>query len=304
MKKKNIICAVLALLISLYFVNTCFAFENVDEKIADEFSRYSRSFDDFALDIVNRDYDIDRVIKEVAVYSASEFPTAAILYDSEGNIVSKSGVYLEFIMDEEYVLCRLDDYLTQEIKEQILEFKEEHGVSVERFDYNIKDGEIVPVGMRMSQTGSWKDVKEEVVFIDSEAEYSVEGGINEYFSYSEDWLLDENHYNSKLYQSVCEKAFGDDVRNSISEKIVDWKDEPVEKIDSETWPDNFYDTRYYNIGGENYALHIRSEYNRITETVCSSDFIGQQINLTLIYLVIGAVVLIAVNKKCKKYGIS
>lgn len=300
MKKKNIICSVLALLLSLYFVNTFFIFENVDDKIAEDFSRHKGNIDAFALDIVNRDYDLYRVISEVATKSGSAFPTAAILYDSEGNIVSQSGVCLEFTHNGEDIFFRLDDYLTTEIKEQIVKFKKDHGMYVERFDYNIKDGEIVPVRMLMSQTGSWKDIKEDVVFIDSEAEYSVEC-VQEYFSYSADWRLDENHYNSKLYRFVCEKAFGDDVRNKISEKIVDWKDESVEKIDAESWQDNFYKTRFYNIGGENYALHIRSEYNPFVETLCSSDFIWQQINLTFVYLVIGAVALTVVNKKCKKH---
>ncbi|MBQ7837486.1 MAG: hypothetical protein IJ395_02585 [Clostridia bacterium] len=298
MKKKNLFAAILAIILVFYSVNTYFIFSSVRGNYLEDFNRYTSYLNEFCLDIVNRDYDIERTVREVRTVGFG-FPTAAILYDSEGNVVSQTGAYVEIIKDESF--CRLDDYLTSDIRKQICEFGKDHGMTVKCLDYNIKNGEIIPVRMLMSQTGSWRDVKEEVVFSEEKAEYSSDY-VTWYFN-TKSWEIDENHHNHKLYKLLCEKAFSEDVLNGVSDELAGWTGDSIEIADSYNSGsfDEYYTTDFYSIDGEKYVLHIRSEFNPFLETLFSSDFIYLQMKLTVIYLLIGAVILAVANKKYKKY---
>lgn len=298
MKKKNLFAAIFAVILVFYGVNTYFIFSGVRESFLEDFNRSTHYLDEFRLDIVNSDYDIERTAREVRAIGYG-FPTAAILYDSEGNVVSQSGAYIEILNDESF--CRIDDYLTSDIRKQITDFEKKHGFLVSQLDYNIKNGEIVPVSILINDTNNQEELTEKVVFSKEKAEYSSDHVTN-YFNPTS-WKIDESHHNHKLYKSLCEKAFSEDVWNKVSAELAGWTGDSIEIADyycSGNF-DEYYSTEFYNIDEEKYVLHICSEFNPFVETLFSYDFIFFQCELTVIYLLIGAVIFIIVNKKYKKY---
>lgn len=301
MEKKKLFSAILALLTVFYCVNTYFIFDGERRSLLEEFNRNTRYLNELCLDIVNKDYSIDRVTEEVATIGFG-FPTAAILYDSEGNVVSKSGAHIK--LEKEEIFCRIDDYLTSDIRKQITDFEEEHGFYVCGLDYNIRNDEIIPVSMTMHDSNGQEDLTEKVVFSDEKAEYSAEY-VTDYFN-PESWIIDESHHNHDFYQTLCEETFSEDVWNGVSDEIAEWTGDSIETADYfySGNLDEYFTTEFYNIDGEKYVLHIRSEFNPYIETLFSDDFVYLQGKLTFIYLLIGAVVLYFANKTYNKYILS
>lgn len=298
MKKKKLFSLIAAVLAVFYCISTYLVFDGVQTNMITEFYDASENLRSLSFANMSENGGVEyaaHVITQIANYSF--FPTAAILYDEDGNVISKSGNYIMICEPgKDNRFCFLDDYLTSDIMKQISDFYKKHqSVRTYRIDYCIKNGELVPVSIFIKGFEKGEEKTEKVVFSDEKAEFTFNGeNENSDFALFEsfmtrDWMVDESHYNYKYYKLLCEETFGKEVWERLSEKLY-------EGGGGYTTSDSFESREIFEVDGKLYKVYIRSGYRPIAGVVLSPSFKGLQTSVTIIFVLISAALFYAANK--------
>lgn len=296
MKKKKLFSIIAAVLVVFYAISTYLVYHGVHTNMITEFYDSSENLRSLSFSKMSEDSGIGyaaHTITQIASYSF--FPTAAILYDENGNVIAKSGNYIMFYESGESDLyCFLDDYLTSDIMKQINDFYEKYeSVRTYRIDYCVENGEIVPVSIFIKGFKKGAEKTEEVVFSQKEAEFTFngeenEGGIFDSFM-TRDWMIDESHYHHKFYKTLSEETFSNEVKLRLS-------GDSSEGGGGYTDSDSFEWDEIFETDGKLYKVHIRSGYRPIAGVIFSPSFKWQQTSITIVFLLISAVIFYAANK--------
>lgn len=296
MKKKKLFSVVAAVLAVFYGICTYLVFSGVRTNMITEFRNSSENLQMLNFSRLSDDSGIAyaaHTITSIATYSS--FPTAAVLYDEDGNVIAKSGNYIMFYEpgagEDKY--CYLDDYLTSDTMKQISDFyKKYQSVRTYRIDYCIENGEIVPVRIFIKGFKKGVEKTEEVVFSDKKSEFTFNGenrgSIYDSFM-TRDWMVDESHYNHKFYKSLREETFGSKITLEIGGSSSDGGGGAMGS-------DYFEWDEVFELDGKIYKAHIRSGFRPIAGVVFSPSFKGMQISFTIVFLLISAVIFYAANK--------
>ena len=296
MKKKKLFSVIAAALAVFYCISTYLVYHGVRANMITEFYDSSENLRSLSFSKMSEDSGVGyaaHTITQISMFSF--FPTAAVLYDEDGNVISKSGNYImvcEPGKDDKY--CCLDDYLTSDTMKQINDFYGKYkSVRTYRIDYCVENGEIVPVSIFIKGFKKGVEKTEEVVFSQKKAEFTFDGEENEgsiFDSFmTRDWMVDESHYHHKFYKSLCEETFGSEVKLKLS-------GDSSEGGGGYTDSDSFEWEEIFETDGKLYKVYIRSGYRPIAGVLFSPSFKGMQTSFTIVFLLISAVIFYAANK--------
>lgn len=295
MKKKKLFSVIAAVLVVFYGISTYLVFSGVRTNMITEFSSASENLRNLSFSKMSENgeiYYVAHTVTQIANYSF--FPTAAILYDEDGNVIAKSGNYIMFYEpggEDKY--CYLDDYLTSETMKQISNFyKKYQSVRTYRIDYCVENGEIVPVSIFIKGFKKGVEKTEEVVFSQKKAEFTFDGSVFDSFM-TRDWMVDESHYHYKFYKSLCQETFGDEIKLKLIE-------DSTEGGGGYRSSDEFEHSEVFDVNGKLYKAYIRSGYRPIAGVIFSPSFKGPQISITIVFVLISAVIFYTVNKYYNK----
>ncbi len=228
-----------------------------------------------------------------------QFPYAAAIFDKEGEIVIRTG---SLIMSQNYntgesVFCYLEPYMTSEIKKTITEKKKEIScLFAHKFEYNIKNGEVVPIKLVLCDYNAKNKFSPENLitlnFSNEKAQFSIVDN-DENNEYINIWTVfvdtDEKHYNHKLYTELYETFENEYVKNYAKNVCTD-------NGGGGSYSSSYFE--YYDlieIGGENYCILQVSKRNELLGTLLSDQFQDFLFMELLIFLILGAVIMIAAN---------
>ncbi len=297
MKKKKLFSIIAAVLAVFYGISTYLVYDGVRTNMITEFHDSAENMQRLNFSKLSEDSGIAYAAHTVTqIASFSFFPTAAVLYDEDGNVIAKSGNYIMFFYETggEDKYCCLDDYLTSETMKQINDFYEKYkSVRTYRIDYCVENGEIVPVSIFIKGFKKGIEKTEEVVFSDKKAEFtcdSEENGGNIFDSFmTRDWMIDESHYHHKFYKSLCEETFGSKITLMMSGDSSEGGGGCIAS-------DYFEWDEVFKLDGKLYNVHIRSGYRPVAGVLFSPSFKSMQMSFTIVFLIIAVVIFCAANK--------
>lgn len=223
-------------------------------------------------------------------------------FDKKGNLVAKSGNYLEIVLDgeKEPLYCKLDEFLTEDMKGKIADFLKNNRDTGEYYDgnilkrfttsefsYNIRDGEIIPVEIIIDATYTGESIG--LKFSDEKAEKEfIFDDKNKVFINFNESVINNDKENKNVREIMSSESFLDNVRNCTGDG-VGFQDEemgcwltPVDVGEEEL-------VLFFCVMREPYIAVLRSDFFLESAAVC-----------TFIFIVLGAFLLIYLKKIADK----
>lgn len=302
MKKRRMMAFIALGLFLAYIAGALIIFSATDSIYAAKFFamvQRSRQYD-YEVDGMETDLYIKRSL-HLRQGMFSEFPYAAAIFDKNGDIVARTGSFLQITSFEDngYDCCFIDKYLTPEIKRQIVEYTESGKHTVifcQNAEINIVNGEIVPVKLVFADYNRENNLAPEnmltVTLSDEEGQYKLENGTDgDGYNLWVDFIdLDESHYNHKAYQELY--AMID--RSEVGEKAAKYCKKPGGG--GYTSSDELEYYHIIEVNGENYCLYQVAKRRPIIETLLSQYFSGYLFSEFILFVILGAVIMFAANK--------
>lgn len=230
-----------------------------------------------------------------------EFPYAAAVFDREGNIVAQTGSVLEItdMSHGESEYCFLDKYLTSELKRQIVEFSEENEntyLFCREAEYNIINGEIVPVKLIFEDYNRDSENMLTVTFSDEKAQHKLKNsdGKDEHYFFVDFIDVDESHYNHKAYQELYAMVESGETSEKAAAYCGNLGGSGFRSSKETVWFDSF------EVNGEKYCLYQVAERRAVIDTLLSDYFSGYLFSEFILFVIIGAVIMLAANKMYDK----
>lgn len=297
---------VVAFIFILYLISTGICFSNAKTNIKDEYDSEKYIFgyniyEDVAADLENEEYPTYESIDDIlAAYNSSFiFPYRLVAFDSDGREVGRTGTLLDFTSHRignnqleyfEKYNCYIDEYLTDEIREQLAECMM-NGSYLKEVGYAFENGDpekVIPVYINYED--GYGNLTEKIVLNNAEVIGTVNVP-NDSIGISMDFMAEEGY---------VKKCF-DYIDNNIK------SDEFKEYLSTEDFGDKEFDNGlYYNkingllINDEQYTIMLVSYMEPVSFTLHNYQFVSSMRNLTLLYLAITAIVLALVNFYIKR----
>lgn len=259
-----------------------------------------------------------------------KYPWQAVFLDLENQVKEKTGSQLWFYDGTKRKKIDLDDYLTKSQWKKIDEFRDGVGKSddvwVQSLEYYIKSGKVVPIELTLINIA---DSKETLLLKLSEypygklvynAAYELEkyekstNTVNESltaeqreekqeafdqlkdelknndeYRYMEVYLTDLDHGGTRrdIYQSLNQSLNVSNIRNHMVGKLVN---------DYEYYGDhNYWYTQNVEVNGNIYTMYLAASYEEVREVVASSVFRNSVFIQSLLFLVLGTMVVWLMN---------
>ena len=236
--------------------------------------------------------------KEIENYSS--LPTAAALYDENGDLVHTSGALVSFFEDElgygGMRYCYIEEYLTNEDFNKLIEFVEENNeIELTEFKYyQSEEGVIVPVSMVFENCVQEKGVKElEIVIYEN---YS--GNVR--VKHQDDdalWLLMyENCFRGHrdFYKNSQIEKYREAINLVTSEKYKEEAYNSFKKGNGGGWVINSFYTESININGKPHFIVVCVRYDHLVHVIHEGLFdFGV---LFFFFAILGSIVLFAASK--------
>ncbi|MBQ2847835.1 MAG: HAMP domain-containing histidine kinase [Clostridia bacterium] len=305
MKKKKLMALISLGLVLAYLAGALIIFMATSSILGAKFNQQSERIRLYnpMNSYVNHEMDIKEYSERYMYQNSGNylFPYAAAIFDKEGNIVARSGSWLKCFDSEgaELFHCFLDPYMTSEIKRTVAESQKEIGYLFSyKFEYNIENGKVVPVKLVVCDYNTENRFAPEnlitLTFSDEKAQYSItdneESGkyTNIYTTFID---TDESHFEHKIYTGLYETIESEEMKEKIirlcsqehyggggssSSADLDWFD--VIEVD-----------------GETYCILQLSKRSEFLGTLLSDQFREYLILELFVFLILGAVVMIAAN---------
>ncbi|MBQ2974228.1 MAG: HAMP domain-containing histidine kinase [Clostridia bacterium] len=228
------------------------------------------------------------------------FPYAAAIFDKDGNIVARSGSWLRcYDFEGENFHCYLEPYMTSEIKKTVAENQKETGyLFSHRFEYNIKNGEIVPVKLVVCDYNTENRFAPEnlitLTFSDEKAQYSItdneESGsnVNIYTTFVD---TDENRYEHKLYTELYETIESEEMKEKMV-RLCSQDNYGGGGSSSSAYFD-YYDM--IEVDGKKYCILQLSKRSEFLGTLLSHQFREFLIMELLVFIFIGFIIVLTAN---------
>ncbi len=139
-KKRKIMIIIHIFIIASYLLSSVFLFSSFKMLKYNEMSKFSKDLTEYPLlPYSDKNISSDEYIKNFNSYFTA-FPAIIALYNKDCEMVLKSGSYISFV-DENYEnkIIFIDEYLTEEIKKQIVDSNQKkannYGFDVNEFKY-------------------------------------------------------------------------------------------------------------------------------------------------------------------------
>ena len=282
---------------------------------------------------LNDPLTIEAVAVEVSGNGNHDYPWKAVFLDSERQVAAKSGswIYVRGRNGFPNGEMNLDDYLTEEQRKQLYEYwdsldfmdLEESQETINRLTY---DGEGSVVGISLDYAGSENQIRpiqlqivelknpENILtlkFSGEKAEYHLCCGMldfrsNEYGTIINEFALADESIEHKdigfirlyveewesggayqdIYESLEARLNNDNiskVRNKLSGKYEIWEGK------------DYWYTNILQIDGEYYEIYLTGTYDETEEVIASEVFKNAVILQTIMFMIIGLLLIIAVN---------
>lgn len=290
-KKRKIMIIIHIFIIASYLLSSVFLFSSFKMLKYNEMSKFSKDLTEYPLlPYSDKNISSDEYIKNFNSYFTA-FPAIIALYNKDCEMVLKSGSYISFV-DENYEnkIIFIDEYLTEEIKKQIVDSNQKkannYGFDVNEFKYTEIDNKLIPVSIVMTNFNSPFN-KIEIKFTD----YNGYKTINK-MVYIDLIDIDKNAYEHKIY-------------NELNQKILINKNE-IETLFKKGSGGGYYggeetlQTGYVPLADGEYVYCISTLMHPNIETLRSSNFKSYLVNLTFLFLIFYFIVVITLCKILKK----
>lgn len=308
MKKKKLLSLIALGLVLAYFAGAIILFDATESIFTTRYQNFAdraKDYDSMSGYKYKDTFDINEYAERL-VYESSmnyhTFPYAAAVFDKEGNIIARTGSMLKYTVyaddDNYYFFCNLDPYLTDEMKKSITDMQGKRSyLLVYKMDYNIENGKLIPIKLVLRDYYAEDNFAPEnmltLSFSDEKAQHSV---INDYtkntdFSLSIFFVnIDEEHYNYELYNKInrrLESSAAKDEAKSVCASSGGG---------GSTGSVNFERSEEIEIDGERYCFYQISRRSGFIEPLVSDQFRSFLWSELLIFLILGAVIMIAASK--------
>lgn len=298
MKKKRMLTLIGLVVFAAYLISVFVAYTATYEIEAKEFSAFYNRISQMNGGGLFWDYEMPEAktnalcgMLNVQSNMNSSYPYVAAVYDKDGNIIAKSGTYIEMSDGTGFEFCNLDDYMTSKIKKELLDFKERYRrIYVSSFAYNIENKSIVPVVLNIHDGNSNNKT---ITFSNDKASYLFDYN-DEKGQIVEIELLDidESHYNHRVYQNLFERLEEESVRTQA-----------VKNIASDSYGGGGYmNSRFCEYGrsivinDEKYYFYESTARNTVIENLASPTFYYFVSEALLFFVILSVVILIAASK--------
>lgn len=298
---KKICATLLSVIVFLYAVSFGFVFKlGLDAKLNEyydrdtETTRYGMKY--YQKAYKNGELSFEDTVTALCEYDLliTHIPMAAynMIFDKEGNVLAESSSLLEVRFydgdTEEKHFINLDPYMTEEVKEQILEVADEEIHSeywIDKVEL-YRDGDtIIPVAFTNNEYGdNFEIISTRIVLSDSTANITSSRGEYEefyfrFFAHNLDGKMKKHHeYLKSIADSYCQR-----VKNG--ENIEDFSEGGGEEpyIFSERSVGVFE----FKLGGEKYYFFCGEATNTVLAVLEDEDYKKTYISMAAIYAVIG-----------------
>ncbi|MCM1115636.1 MAG: HAMP domain-containing histidine kinase [Clostridium sp.] len=282
-KKRKVYISIILAVLVLYITSVGLCYTNVKKSINNYF--YS--------DMATLEYELYNSYGVDSIFSPDSFacnnsaqiaaPYRIVLYDDQYNEVSRTGAYIAFTVDMTEKYCRLDDYLTEDIIEQILN-NENSGNYQATFSYVNENDKLIPVALEYKNTKL--EIVDKIVFTDK----TPDAVLNYPYDYFDIIGVPSNVYEFRDLQYIDQEIesrqalekynFQASQGDYIENEYYAWTDVSFLEEDSETVDD--FHTYYALLAGrasvDTYARH-------------SEEFVNDCVILTVVFAAAGAVVI-------------
>ena len=278
--KKRMFVAIAVVILFSYLVTiaiVCFLGVNdIENEFQNFYSGPPISNDYYYEEIYNGEYHTrENVIPDDFDYETS-FPSAIALYDKNGDLVHTNGTLIMFYDDDlgysGLRYCYLDEFLSEEDFNAILEFQEKNkSIDIKSFKYYQSDeGEIIPVECvfeRVFQKNPADTLK--IVLNDNytgKLRQQVLGEDKYLHFYLYEQLYDVSKSQDKLYRELIEYVKSDEVKSRVYENFLEWlkNNDGSRSFGGGGGSDNYHSyDMYIKINGEPYFVITCAQYDML-----------------------------------------
>ena len=223
----------------------------------------------------------------------SDYAYTGMVFNKNGNLIAKSGNYIKLDNDGEVSFYSLDKYMTTDIKKQFNKIVKKDPTLLHsahfKLEYNIEDGEMVPVKITLDNNS---ETRVTIEFSHKDAKFV--------FPLTDDHTIatiylsdcDEKHYNHRVFEKMQDKINIDELSEVAIEQL-NYKYSGSGSISNSEYA-NYYGDIIIN--GETYYYFEFTARNKFLENITSENFRNSAIEGSFFFVLLGAVILIAVSK--------
>lgn len=298
MKKKTLLTLVTLAVFAAFLAMLPVAYSGAAEIMGNNFlTNVNMLFTEHLRD-VNNNYSAKTNALNILLERQAEmrgYPYFGLIFDKEGNLIARSGNYIKILEEDGNLkFFSLDEYINDNIRNQLNALKETIHSYDFKLEYNIENGEPVPVKITFHSPTSDETT---ITFKSGEAQFSIHSAdttVTFAFIYLSD--IDTQHYNHKVYTKLKNKFSIDELGKEAAEQLSD-----DNHGGGGTTTSAFADFRGdIIINGEEYYLFDFAERNEVLDNVTSQNFVYYIIEGIFCFSLLGAIILIIVNKMYNK----
>ncbi len=295
-KKSKVFTFVTAIILLIYFGFGIFMYSNEKKQIQELL------FNDIQSLEFEPTYDPDDPPYESAEHFAAEFtnityfPSKVYIYDEKGNFVMKSQsvIYFHFGTLNKPYYCFLDEYLTPELKQQIKDAEAKYG-NYSNFQFNLKDGKVIPVKLVYKEYEPYAKDTAEIVFTNEIPEYTVKLP-SDYLQVTWNFIKTENADDDLEYEdNILSQIKTEDISNADEYDINSNIDEKTDGRYTYT-ANNYFSTRE----GKTYAYYSCLSVSIQKYALNSAEFKTNIKSLTAVFVILEAIAVAVTNDLLKK----
>ncbi|WP_454970329.1 sensor histidine kinase [Dorea sp.] len=333
MSRKKMNLCLIVLLIVLYLACLLVSYRSAANYVESDFRHSVKSIKDyFEKNYSQKSNEGEYISLESITYdfytqTEHKYPWQAAFVNSEYRVKEKTGSILLMYEGSEDLVIHLDDYLTKEQWKKIDELRATVGqintVQVKELEYYMKKGKAVPVKMtlvngtkpekvitlKLSNHPAAKYAYNALYELDkcknspdtnlSDKEKNIEQEIIEKrqnelrqdkrYQYMQLYLtdLDDGGEHRNVYQNLYQSLNRSNIRNHIAGKLA---------TDYEYYEDHHYwYTQKLEVNGNVYTMYLAATYEERKEVIESSVFRNSVITQSLLFLILGSLILWLMN---------
>lgn len=225
-------------------------------------------------------------------YFVNHYPSLLTIYDSKFNVVAnnKSAIFMRGeSFGEDYHIVYLDEYLNDDIRKTLSQLDFDWWQPCQ-FDYNEKDGKIIPVAITFYDGSAMymeSAQKFEIRFSDEKAENSIYCNLDDGTNVVNEVILtfvdiENKGYVHDSYEYMKNIISAEDVRGAGGDNSVD-----SYSINNEAYFDNLFEVETED--GTFYYLHAQIKTDIASEVFKQSEFKERIASITAVYIVLSSV---------------